>query len=119
MVRDLHLPVFHFSISCCSPVHILADIVVAILENKVRISAKPHTIKPIPLITRGSMTSHFNTTPFQAEFEVVAALWESRLFPIVSAALPALDDIFTYEIQLNTLRTRMLQSIHVCEGICD
>ena len=87
-------------IHCDSPVHLLADTVAAILENRLHKSAKPHAVTPIPLASRGSTVKHLNTAPFQAEFEVAAALWEPRLFPIVSPALPALDDTLVGPVEL-------------------
>lgn len=53
------------------------------------------------------------TTPFLAEFEVAAALWEPRLFPIISNAAIRAEDIGRYQVKVNldTIANSMRYSI--------
>lgn len=78
----------------------LADIVESILENKVTSGVVPHDVTPIPLATQHQPLGVICTTPFVAEFEVASALWEPRLFPICSTALPAVAEIVRYAVRI-------------------
>ncbi|KAJ7586341.1 hypothetical protein C8J56DRAFT_103668 [Mycena floridula] len=82
------------------PPHILADLVNMILDNRLERSAIPHEMSPANIANRTKPLVGICTVPFQAEFEVAAALWEPRLFPILSSALPAIDDIRRYSIHV-------------------
>ncbi|KDQ18535.1 hypothetical protein BOTBODRAFT_185105 [Botryobasidium botryosum FD-172 SS1] len=81
--------------------HLLAEVVESILENRVTNGFAPHDAVPIPLETRHNSPCVVCTTPFLAEFEVAAAMWEPRLFPICSTALPALDSIVRYAVKMD------------------
>lgn len=82
--------------------HILSELVESILENRLTRSAPPHDKAPAPLSDRSKPTVAICTLPFLAEFEVAAALcqWEPRLFPIVSHALPLVEDIKRYSVKI-------------------
>lgn len=69
------------------------DAVESILEKKVISGFAPHEAVPVPFSDQLKGQGVICTTPFQAEFEVAAALWEPRLFPICSPFLPAVTDI--------------------------
>ncbi|KDQ18534.1 hypothetical protein BOTBODRAFT_28921 [Botryobasidium botryosum FD-172 SS1] len=80
--------------------HVLAEVVESILENRVTNGFAPHDAAPIPLSARQNPPCVVCTVPFMAEFEVSAAVWEPRLFPICSATLPALDSIVRYSVKM-------------------
>ncbi|KAF9055371.1 hypothetical protein BDZ89DRAFT_1055971 [Hymenopellis radicata] len=83
------------------PSHILADLVEQILENRLERSTPPHLLSPVPIAGRKKPLVPICTVPFLAEFEVAAALWEARLFPISSnAAIPDLSDIRRYTVKI-------------------
>lgn len=54
----------------------------------------------MPLSDRDKPLCVVCTSPFVVDFEIAAALWEPRLFPICSGALPALDSIVRYSVVL-------------------
>lgn len=70
------------------------------MENRLTYSARPHEVVPIPVADRALPAVSLCTTPFLAEFEVAAALWEPRLFPICTLAIPPLEGIRRYAVKV-------------------
>ena len=99
-----------------SPTHVLADVVESILDNKVIDGFPPHDVAPVLLASRTEPLVTICTTPFKADFEVAAALWEQRLFPICSTSLPPVDTIERYSVQLTRVE-HMLGESHSYDAL--
>ncbi|KAJ7578709.1 hypothetical protein C8J56DRAFT_968871 [Mycena floridula] len=91
--------------------HLLSDLVERILDNRLDRSAIPHEKAPAPVVGRTNEKMSLCTLPFLAEFEVAAALWEPRLFPIVCSALPAIEEIRRYSITIPLKRLTALMKV--------
>ncbi|KAJ7597888.1 hypothetical protein C8J56DRAFT_1159677 [Mycena floridula] len=91
------------------PVHALSGLVQSILDNTLKSISTPHQAAPAELPTSVGKLVGTSTLPFLAEFEVAAALWQPRLFPIPSSALPDIRDIGRYSIKIPLLEIPALE----------